>query len=132
MPKTVHAVIPAHPVAPTKELLDSIKQPVLITWAMDDRWGQPFFGPHGASWFVKHLGCDLLSWKESNFGDRYEFYREIYPERVVDFVKQNPFKLFKPAFQAKSKIIEISRESSQASKKGENQAGKGTYIVATQ
>ena len=57
-PQKVIAVVLQHPVVPSDSVIQSVKAPILLSWAKDDgKWdnamghataGHPFYGPHGA------------------------------------------------------------------------------------
>eukprot|EP00164_Ancoracysta_twista_P011628 GFYU01017996.1.p1 GENE.GFYU01017996.1~~GFYU01017996.1.p1 ORF type:complete len:305 (-),score=114.95 GFYU01017996.1:56-850(-) len=88
-PKDVSAVVVSHPMAPPKDVLQRLRTrtPLMVTWATDDRWGLPYFGPKGAAYFVAATACDLLSWKESDYDSPTHFYGGEYCDRVVEFLR---------------------------------------------
>jgi pimeloyl-ACP methyl ester carboxylesterase len=88
-PRLVSKLLLSHPSSPTVDTLARVKQSVLLTWAVDDKWGQPFFGPHGASFFLKHCPVDLCVWSEAEFetGPQ-EFYRTLFVERALEFIRR--------------------------------------------
>jgi predicted alpha/beta-fold hydrolase len=91
-PKRVKKLVLTHPVIPPVNVIHSIKQPVLLTWAKDDHLGHPYAGPHGANYFVKNLSnCKLLSWKESDYSKenhQWEFYSSTYCDNVTKFLQE--------------------------------------------
>jgi pimeloyl-ACP methyl ester carboxylesterase len=82
-------VVASQPVIPTVSALHSIRQPVMLTWAIDDD-GHPYAGPHGFNYIRRELGAcckRTVSWKACDTpGGHAAFYANQYVDEVVAFL----------------------------------------------
>lgn len=84
----VKHLIVCHPVMPPLACMQ-VPHRVMISWAVDDVLGHPYSGPHGMSYFKKHLKrCErCVSWYEGDFQGEQHYYATKFVQEVLQFFK---------------------------------------------